>query len=480
MNKKDHIFYKTLSFNGIMKPKIFCVKKQNPQTSSLSQFVYKMGLVAGSILVIASCQTYTPEPLYLDNHVKEWQKRTPSDRLVRDYARKLSKEQHKPRSFNPSDGISLFEARIIALVYNPDLCVARLREGVATAKAEYAGLWKDPEFGLDILNITDSVPKPWNVSGSLSFTIPLTGRIKTIENAISLEQKIEFTRLEEVELKMSYELTKNWIQWSSLMAELEETRRMEKVIADIIKTTDKIVKIGELKKNEANLLHIDLVNYQVESSKLEGDITTKTQKIKTLLGLSPQTSLKLVPALRTKVKTHSYDAIKQTNPTLKRFRQEYNLAEVKLKQEIQKQFPDLQLGPVFESDQGQSSIGFINGIPLAILNSNKGGIATAKANRKLAQATLETEYERRIGQIFVHKAKLKTLRNLNNEIMRKLIPIIDRQLEETKKLTQIGETNILALIESLTRSHDAKLRMIKLTKEQSITELEIQHLLGAN
>ena len=70
------------------------------------------------------------------------------------------------------------EGETVALVFNPDLRVARLRVGVAEATAEYAGLWDDPELSIDVLNITSSVPNPWVLGSALAFTIPVSGRLR--------------------------------------------------------------------------------------------------------------------------------------------------------------------------------------------------------------------------------------------------------------------------------------------------------------
>ena len=50
----------------------------------------------------------------------------------------------------------------------------------------------------------------------------------------------------------------------------------------------------------------------------------------------------------------------------------------------------LTLGPMYESEQGQSRIGFFGVVPLPFLNANRRGIAQARASRELARAAFET------------------------------------------------------------------------------------------
>ena len=103
-----------------------------------------------SLVSLTSCQLYQSSPLDPSAHAEGWRDRSPSDEQVRDFARRI--ETTAPRSvpFNPGDGLTLAEAELVALVYNPDLRLARLKAGVAKASAEHAGRWDDPKLSIDV------------------------------------------------------------------------------------------------------------------------------------------------------------------------------------------------------------------------------------------------------------------------------------------------------------------------------------------
>ena len=50
------------------------------------------------------------------------------------------------------------EGELVALVFNPDLRMARQQAKVTEAKIPYVGLWQDPVFNLNILNIAERIP----------------------------------------------------------------------------------------------------------------------------------------------------------------------------------------------------------------------------------------------------------------------------------------------------------------------------------
>ena len=51
-------------------------------------------------------------------------------------------------AYDPSDGLELEEAELVALVFNPDLRIERLRVERAAAVAGHAGRWNDPQLGI--------------------------------------------------------------------------------------------------------------------------------------------------------------------------------------------------------------------------------------------------------------------------------------------------------------------------------------------
>ncbi|MFT5110636.1 MAG: cobalt-zinc-cadmium efflux system outer membrane protein, partial [Pseudoalteromonas tetraodonis] len=162
-----------------------------------------------------------------------------------------------------------------------------------------------------------------------------------------------------------------------------------------------------------------------------------------------------------------------------RLRSEYAVAEQTLLREVRKQYPDVTIGPQGESDEGQSRIGFVGGIPVPILNSNKGGIAKARAEREVAKAAFEIEYEKISGRLAALRARLNGVRARSKTMKDSLVPMVDRQVTDASKLVELGEGGSLVLLESLVRAHEAKLKLIDIRAEESQTSNEIQFLLGS-
>ncbi|MDA1005244.1 MAG: TolC family protein [Verrucomicrobia bacterium] len=434
-------------------------------------------IVTASAATFTGCQLYQPSPLDPAAHAEAWRSRAPSDEQVRDFARRI--ETTTPRSvpFNPGDGLTLAEGELVALVYNPDLRVARLKAGVAKANAEHAGRWDDPELSLDVLKVTEGVPHPWIVGSALSLTIPISGRLRVEQARAEAAKHSELARVAEEEWKTLRDLHKTWLSWSANRLRLEQAERIVLSLDSVVETTGKLAEAGELPRTESALFKIEQASRKADIARLRGYVQEGEQEIRSLLGISPTAPAKLLPTLSSATGKVREDLAK-SNPTLVRLRTDYVVAELTLLREIRKQYPDLQLGPQFEDDQGQAKIGMIGALPIPILHSNKGGIAAARAEREVARAAFETELERTEGRLAALRARLEGSRARRQSFDSNVVPLVDQQIDDARSLLELGEGGSLVLLESLVRAHEAKLDLIEVRLEESTTQTEIRHLLG--
>lgn len=443
--------------------------------------VAKCAIALSTLFPLVACQglqTFQNKPLDLPSHSSKWLDRTPDTGGVMDFVKRIEAQSRNSTKYNPSNGVSMNEAQMIALVYNPDLRVARLKANVAAATAKHAGLWDDPTVSFDVLKLTDSVPKPWLVGGSISLTVPLSGRLRVEKSHAKAAMHAELDRVAEEEWRVSNDLEKTWLVWSALQSELEETKKVVSALDSIVKSSKQLAQQGEIPQTEANLFSIEQISQKVEMDRLIGEILAMEQEIRGLIGLSPNAPVKLISTLNVKSWISSNQRLAINNPSLNRLRSEYKVAEYDLLLEIRKQYPDLEIGPAAEREEGQSRIGFLGAIPIPSLNANKGGIAEGKAKRKLAEAAFETEYERYVGKLAALKARKNALATQNASMKKTLIPMVDQQLLDTKKLIALGESDSLVLLESLIRSHEAKLKVIDIQLKKSQVESDIRFLLG--
>lgn len=166
------------------------------------------------------------------------------------------------------------------------------------------------------------------------------------------------------------------------------------------------------------------------------------------------------------------------NYALRRLRKAYVVAEHTLHGEIRKQYPDLKIGPALEDDEGRSKVGFVGGIPVPIFNANVGGIAAARAKREVASVAYERAYEGIVAKLARLGRKRQVLREEYFAMVKGVGPLVDRQLEDAKRLIGLGEAEVLVLLESLKRGYEVKEGLIETRLAEALVVHEIEYLSG--
>ena len=77
----------------------------------------------------------------------------------------------------------------------------------------------------------------------------------------------------------------------------------------------------------------------------------------------------------------------------------YEAAEAALRLEVARQYPDLNIGPGYQYNQGQHQFSLGISLPLPILNQNQGPIAAARAARQVAAADFDKVQTTVLGEV---------------------------------------------------------------------------------
>src|SRR5436190_19028903 len=96
------------------------------------------------VLALAGCQSYAPQPLDFGAHADAWGRRDVAGGDVAAFARRLSAARGAASTFDAADGLTLDEAEVVALFFNPALRQARLKARIPAIAAAEAGRWQDP------------------------------------------------------------------------------------------------------------------------------------------------------------------------------------------------------------------------------------------------------------------------------------------------------------------------------------------------
>lgn len=442
------------------------------------------GLVA---LAAGGCQSYERRPLDMAGHRAAFLARTPESPEVRAFAESLattsSVSSVGAAAFDPGDGITCEEAEVIALVFNADLRVARLRAGVTRASAENAGLWEDPTIGVDLTRIIESTPNPWKVFTSVGLTIPISGRLEIEKQRAGIEHAAELARLAQREWAVRMSVRRAWSEWSALDAQLAVTRDFLSRVDQVLAVVDTMERAGEMARTEARLFRIEKATKSADLAMLEARVREADLRLRQLMGMSPDAPLRLLasgvgPVRSTLQAPADVADLHMRSPAVLVAAAEYEAAEKTLELEVRKQYPDLHIGPGYGREDGQDQVLLGLSVPIPILNANRREIAEATAQREVARVGVETALEQAIAAVRSAEVKLAAATKRRSTLESEIVPLVDAQYADARQLARLGEVNTIVLLESLTRQQEAKVGLVEAVRDEAIAAVDLEELLG--
>jgi len=472
------------------------------------------------VLPSTGCATYDRRPLTLATHATDWPERAIDLPEIAQYGERLAAQRdadEESAPFNTADGLTPHEAEAVALHFNPQLRVARAAANVPLASAKQAGWWPDPQFEAEVLRFIDRgrksrfrfdgpsldgvntgllgsngisadgieatrpgfrrtggdyIEDPVIVGASLSFTIPLSGRLAVEKDLKWAEYNAAWRQIVIKEWQLLIRLRANWLEWSTMherAALLSDFLTRLQSVADI---AERLAAVGELSPTDARLLHIELARLQAERQSLDNKLDQKRLTLLALLGLAPDAPFKLQPEIRA-ARIESDPARRQTallenHPRIQSVRADYEAAEQKLRLEIREQYPDLNIGPNFSFEEGFSRLGLGLGFPIPLWNRNRQAVAEAFAEREAARTRAEATVESVLGELALAEQRLTAASQRRTILTNEVAPLVDRQVDETRKLLDLGEIDVLVLREALTAALQTQEEILNATLAKSI------------
>lgn len=390
-----------------------------------------------ALLLLAGCASYTPRPLAT----------TPSDSdiaaLSRDAAT-IDRPYLKPANVDLAAPLDDNAIAVIAVLNNPDLKAMRTKAGVADAQVFSARLLPDPTFSLGLGGIL-SGPDPFSEIASglgLDLNALRTGKVR--RQAAEAQAK-------QVRLDLA------WAEWQTAgQARLQaiRIRRLQGAI-DLLRIDDAAAQSllgrnlraaarGDVASTSVEAVRTDAVATADKLRTAEHDLDAARLELVKLLGLAPETQLRLAP---------SVDTAPALDPTmltrialdnrldLQALRAGYDAQEAAVHKAILDQFPSLALNLNFTRDTGGNNIlGPTVDFTLPLWNRNRGGIAVERATRE----QLKAEYDARLFQTradIAAAASAVSLARRQRDAVRAQLPELDRLARVSRAAAARGDVS---------------------------------------
>lgn len=363
--------------------------------------VIKNLFLLGVALLLAGCVKYRPRPLSAPAVEHQYRSRS----IVDDGLAKSALAAGWNRW--PPAVLDLNALTLIAAYYNPDLDVSRTQVAIAQAGVQTATARLNPSLTGDGGYNTNPDTHPL-YGGALGFTIETAG--KRGYRILQAERDAEAASLLFSEAQ--------WQLWSRVRTALVDVALAQERLSlleretnlrfEISQMLDKRLSVGAASQPEAGLYRVELLRSQAALEAIRGDALAKRVALATAVGVAPQSLNRAVafpgleqPPVDIDFPIHNVQRAGLLHRIdIRRAVVEYAAAEAALRLEIARQYPDLQLTPGYNFEEGFARYTFSSLIgSLPVFDRNQGPIRAAEARRAQGEARLRALQSQAIGEM---------------------------------------------------------------------------------
>ena len=170
----------------------------------------------------------------------------------------------------------------------------------------------------------------------------------------------------------------------------------------------------------------------------------------------------------------------QNNFELSRLEMDYKIAEIELKLELAKQYPDIEIGSSAEQEPGEKKKIFSLGLSLdlPIFDRNQQSIASKDNERKVLLSKFNSVLSSSINKLNLLVSNYNIQKQKLSLIDNQILPISNDTVAKAKKAVQAGRLDILRFIDLSKELYENELEKIKASKQLQEIKLELEEVIG--
>lgn len=432
-----------------------------------------------STCFVTGCQVYAPAPVDLLAHARLFAERIPDGEIVRAFAQSLHPQAPGVDGFDVGDGLSLEEARLVALLFNPSLRAVRAQAEVARATAELAGLWEDPELSGSFFYVLENVwQHNWFAGAYVAQTLPITGR-PGLEKALAESQHAQaLIEARRSEADVLNRLDAAWARLSAARLRVGLLVELVQRLSDLEEVASRLVKSQALTQIEARAFTLGRIRHQADLVVARGGAERVEQGLRELLGMPPELELLVEPSLSIAERAPAGQQRTQLmqSPLVDLAKREHDVAERGLQLAIRKQWPELWIQPGWQEEDAQPRATFGFSLPIPLWNANAQEIAEKRAARIAAEELLKQRFETAAHALAQANTRRRVAAEQRHIIDAELLPLTERQVADAKRLADLGQLDALLILDAVTRAYEAQVAAVDAAETEAEATVDLNSL----
>jgi len=374
-----------------------------------------------------------------------------------------------------------------AIKNNPELELLRKEISALESVKLQNGLYPNPEFDFEAENILGREDfggfKGSEITAKISQSILFAGKIskrtKIAEANITLaEWDYEVKRL-----TIITDVRKAFASALSTQTLIKKNKELITISNELISNLERRVEAGKISPAEVSRAVIILNSLQIELNRLQSEYDISIAELKSLMFQPGLSFISLEGGMESVTELPSYDSLVlqlDNNPSLKRYKSEYEKQQAVINYEESKAIPDINISAGYKRLNEAKANTFLIGasIPIPIFDRNQGSIQEAQIRydqKRIEKESIENKLRLNLGVLY---NRFQTLLNTSVQLKNKSIPQAQETFKIIKEGNQVGRFAILDIIDAERTLFELQNQYLSVIGEIVIVKTEIEGLIG--
>jgi len=411
--------------------------------------------------LLAGCQTYTPKPLDPDAI--------------------LEQVDEERRAAAEGEVLSLAQATALMRTHAPRLKELRAAHAGARAFADTPTPLPNPVVEV-APTYTNLVSEHYGVDAALGWAVFLTGRRRLTDERNALVADAAAVDLAAAEREEYLGLRRDYLALALAARTVAARRELEDTVATSLAIMQRLVEAAQATALDVRELELEAFGAQAAVLGAGEAETEARSALAARTGVParafPGLDLPpLPPDLAPEGEVRA--AMLRGSPELARLRAEYAVAEKELRLEIARQFPSLDLGLLYEREDGANKYGIGIGIEVPLFDRNQPAIAQARARREELRVRFEAEVARRLAAIEAASARLDARRARLALLRDQAAPAAADALALARRGLQSGAGDALRFLSVLRAERAMRVELLAAEEQVYMAWSDLEEACGA-
>ena len=408
----------------------------------------------------------------------------------------ILKQEHSLDSNQASDKkgsrvitLTLNQALELALSKSPELAAARFEIFALEGGAIQAGLFPNPELGLELEHFGGSGDfegvNAAERTGRVSQLIELAGKRSKRKHVASLEATLARLDYETKRLDVVARVHKNFIEALSAQKRMGLVKELTRLAQQVLTTASERVKAGKASPLEETKAKVALSKTLIDLRRAQRELTTMRKRLASNWGAVSPDFKRVEGDLESIERLPAHKKLRHLvlrNPDLTRSGIEVERRHALLNSETSKRWPDLTLGGGVRYYDQTDDHAFLAGlsIPLPFFSRNQGAILEAQ------QRISKAKEERRITYLSILTSLAQAYQELSTAsaevtILKKdVLPGAHQAFEAAREGYKQGKLNYLDVLDAQRTLFEARTQYFDVLANYHKTMAEVERLTGAS